>query len=70
MFLVILAFVALGVNALTGGNYLCLNGAPIPWMGQWSLAAWRGLLAGIAAAVLILEGLLVHFLERNRGWSH
>lgn len=65
--LVMMACAALVANALTGGNYLFLNGAPIPWMNQWGLAAWRALLAGLATLVLLAEGLLARLIQIKRG---
>lgn len=65
--LALLALVALGVNALTGGNYLFLEGSPIPWMNQWGLTAWRGMLAALALLVLAAEGVAVSVLQHKRG---
>lgn len=61
-FLMLLALVALGANALTGGNYLFLQGAPIAWMNQWGLGAWRALLAGAALTILGVEAVIAYFL--------
>lgn len=70
LFLAIHACVALGVNALTGGNYLFLSGAPIAWMNQWGMTAWRVILAMLAMAVLATEAFIVFWLREKRGWSH
>lgn len=69
-FLALAACVALGVNALTGGNYLFLNFSPLSWMNQWGLTAWRLMLALAALAVLAVEAFIVFLLQRKRGWSH
>lgn len=68
--LLLLSCVALAANALTGGNYLFLNGSPIPWMNRWGLTAWRVMLAVAAMAMLAAGALLVHLLQTKRGWSH
>lgn len=63
LFLLLLACVATGVNALTGGNYLFLelpaDGTPLSWMARHGLGAYRLTLAGTAAAALAAEGALV-----------
>ena len=69
-FLALAACVALGMNALTGGNYLFLNFSPVPWMNQWGQTAWRLTLAALAMLVLLAEGCAVYLLQRKRGWSH
>ncbi len=65
--LVLMACAALTANALTGGNYLFLNGSPIPWMNRRGLAAWRAALACLSALVLLAEGLLVRIWQIKRG---
>lgn len=69
-FLFLLGCIALGVNALTGGNYLFLQGSPIAWMNQWGLAAWRCALAGLAVLVLAIEGAIAYIFQQKRGRSH
>lgn len=69
LFLGLHACVALGVNAITGGNYLFLNGSPIPWMNRWGLTAWRMMLAMAAIAVLAAEAFIIFLLQQKRGWS-
>lgn len=66
IFLLLLALTALGVNALTGGNYLFLQASPLPWL-QQSPAAWRLTLTLLATATLSAEALLVHLLQRKKG---
>lgn len=61
--LVLMGCTALTANALTGGNYLFLNGSPIPWMNHWGLAAWRVMLACAALLVLLGEGVLVRICQ-------
>ena len=68
--LLLLAFAATAANAVTGGNYLFLNGSPIGWMNQWGLTVWRIALAVLALMVLGAEALTVYILTRKqRGWS-
>lgn len=67
--LALLAGIAAGANMLSGGNYLFLNGSPIPWMNRWGLAAWRVMLGSGALMVLGAEALLVWFLKHKSGWS-
>ncbi|MBE5804833.1 MAG: TIGR02206 family membrane protein [Clostridiales bacterium] len=68
--LALLTCVALGANAVTGGNYLFLNGSPIGWMNRWGLGAWRGALAALVLTVLASEAFAVFLLQQKRGWSH
>ncbi len=68
-FLVLLALVALGVNALTGGNYLFLqspaSSGPLGLLAGHGVTAYRLLLTLLAAAVLALEQALVRLLLRR-----
>lgn len=68
--LLLLACIAAGVNAATGGNYLFLNRSPIGWMNQWGITAWRITLAVLAVAVLAAEAFLLYLLQRKSGRSH
>lgn len=61
--LMLMGCTALTANALTGGNYLFLNGSPIPWMNRWGLAAWRVMQACAALLVLLGEGVLVRICQ-------
>jgi len=69
VFLLVFACVALGVNALTGGNYLFLNlpaaGTPLSIMAQGGLTAYRVALAAVCAAVLAAEAALVAWWQRR-----
>lgn len=65
--LTLMASAALAANGLTGGNYLFLNGSPIPWMNRWGLASWRVMLACAALLVLLGEGVLVRIIQIKRG---
>lgn len=70
LFLILLALTALGVNALTGGNYLFLQGSPIGWMNRWGLRGWRTLLAALSLTVLAAEAAIIHLINNNPGRSH
>lgn len=69
LFLLVLGFIALGVNALTGGNYLFLevpaSGTPLAWMARRGAAGYRLMLAGAALLVLGAEALAVWLAERK-----
>ena len=63
LFLLVLGFIDLGVNTLTGGNYLFLeapaSGTPLAWMASRGAAVYRLLLTGAALLVLGAEALAV-----------
>lgn len=69
IFLLLFGCVALGVNALTGGNYLFLNlpiaGTPLSSLARGGLALYRIALAAICAAVLAMEAALVMVWQRR-----
>lgn len=65
--LALAACLATAANALTGGNYLFLNGSPIAWMNQWGTAAWRITLAWASALVLLGEWALARVYQAKRG---
>jgi len=71
LFLMVHGLCALGVNALTGGNYLFLSlpaaGTPLAALAASGLAAYRLLLALLAFAVLALEALIVFLCTKKRG---
>ena len=70
VFLLLHGLCALGVNALTGGNYLFLEASPIGWMNRWGLWPWRGILTVLTLLTLGAEALLFYLLQEKRGWSH
>ena len=69
LFLLVLGFIDLGVNALTGGNYLFLeapaSGTPLAWMARRGVSAYRLMLAGATLLVLGAEALAVWLAERK-----
>ena len=69
LFLLVLGFIDLGVNTLTGGNYLFLeapaSGTPLAWMACRGVAAYRLMLAGAALLVLGAEALVVWLARRK-----
>lgn len=69
LFLLVLGFIDLGVNTLTGGNYLFLeapaSGTPLAWMARHGVAAYRLMLAGAALLVLGAEALVVWLARRK-----
>lgn len=70
LILLLLSCLALAANALTGGNYFFLHGAPIPWLARLSLPAWRAMLSCAALIILAGEAFIVFLLQQKRGWSH
>ena len=69
LFLLVLGFIDLGVNALTGGNYLFLeapaSGTPLAWMARRGVSAYRLMLAGATLLVLGAEALAVWLAGRK-----
>ena len=69
LFLLVLGFIDLSVNALTGGNYLFLeapaSGTPLAWMARRGVAGYRLMLAGAALLVLGAEALAVWLAGRK-----
>lgn len=71
LFLLLHGLCALGVNALTGGNYLFLSqpasGTPLALLAEQGLTVYRLCLGALAALVLGLEALIIFLCTKNRG---
>ncbi len=66
--LMLLGLCVMGVNQITGGNYLFLagpvSGTPLTALARWGLDVYRALLLLLCAAALGVEALLVHMARR------
>lgn len=73
-FLLAVGMVVIAVNDRLGSNYLFVSWAvphtPLTALSQWGIAAYRGLLAGLCALLLTLEGISIgamnHLIEKRQ----